>query len=124
MQGGPATAEGQAPAAGAPPASGPPPAAPAATGDSFQAGVEAVFRNNPIMGPKVQHIEWTGPETAKLFLHDFPMDQMGLDDMRAMFLERMRGRIKEQKEAHTVAQTARVEVIDAASGRVMETISE
>jgi tetratricopeptide (TPR) repeat protein len=111
----PAAAPGMGPveqAAAAPPAGG-----------TFQADAEKVFRDNPILGPKVQRIEWSAPQTAKVYLRQFPMDQMG-EGMRAMFVDRMKGRIKEQKAAHQVTATASFEMIDEPSGRVMETITE
>jgi tetratricopeptide (TPR) repeat protein len=102
-------------------ASAPEPGAGAA--GTFHADAEAVFRQNPIMGPKVQRVEWPDPDSAKVYLKDFPMDQMG-DSMRAMFADRMKQRIKEKKDAHNVTATAHFDLIDEASGRVMVTITE
>lgn len=110
------------PGAPAAPAVAQAPAAPAA-GGTFQADAEALFRGNPILGPKVQRVEWSGAESAKVYVRDFPMDQMG-DSMRAMFGDRMRGRIKEKKEAHQVTAQTKFELVDEPSGRVMETITE
>jgi tetratricopeptide (TPR) repeat protein len=115
----------------APPAGGGAAVAPAAqTGaagqaaaGTFQADAEELFRQHPILGPKVQRIEWEGAETARVYLLDFPMDQMG-DDMRTMFVDRMRERVKEKKQAHNVTQTAQFALVDAASGKVMATITE
>jgi tetratricopeptide (TPR) repeat protein len=111
------------PAAPVPPVAQAAAPAPAAPGGTFQADAETVFRGNPILGPKVQRIEWSGPDSAKVYVHDFPMDQMG-DSMRAMFADRMRDRIKEKKEAHQVAAQTKFELIDEPSGRVMDTITE
>jgi tetratricopeptide (TPR) repeat protein len=118
-------------AKGPPPPAAPvaPAAAPAApvppgpVGDTFQADAEGVFRNNPVLAPKVQRVEWLGPESAKVYLREFPMDTMD-EGMRTMFVDRMRGRIKEKKQAHNVSAAARFEIIDEATGKVMETISE
>lgn len=102
-------------AAAAPPAG--------AGGGSFQADAEAIFREHPIVGAKLQRIEWSGPESAKVYLNGFPVDQMP-PDMLNMFNDRMKTRIKEKKDAHHMAQTARFELVDAASGKVMDTITE
>ena len=118
-----ARAKGQpGPTAGGAPAAeaAAPAAAPAGT---FQADAESVFRSNPILGPKVQRIEWSGAESAKVYLRDFPIDQMG-DSMREMFADRMRGRIKEKKQAHQIAAPTKFELVDEPSGKVMETITE
>lgn len=112
-------ASGQTPPGRAPPAV----AVAAPAGASFQTDAEAIFRQNPVMGPKVQRIEWPGAENAKVHLRDFPMDQMP-PEMRSMFMDRMKGRIKEQKEAHKMTQTAQFDLVDDATGKVMETISE
>jgi tetratricopeptide (TPR) repeat protein len=113
-----------APAAGAVSGASPEkqPAAPVPAG-TFQADAEDLFRQHPILGPKVQRIQWQGAETAQVYLRGFPMDQMG-DDMRNMFIDRMRGRIKEKKAAHNVTQTARFDLVDDASGQVLATITE
>jgi len=116
--GGPAPA-GQAPAM---PAGGAPPPAAAPAG-TFQADAENIFRQNPIMGPKVGRIEWSGAETAKVYLHDFPMEQMP-PEMKSMFADRMKGRIKEKKDAHQITATATFDLVDEATGKVMGTITE
>lgn len=95
----------------------------AAPEGDFKTAIENIFRRNQIMASKVQRIEWTGPNTAKLYLNEFPMAQMG-EGMRTMFLDRMRGRFKEQKQAFGVTEPTTVELIDTGSGEVMETISE
>jgi tetratricopeptide (TPR) repeat protein len=114
-----ARVEGQVATAMTPPAVAPA-AAPAA---DFKTAIEDIFRKNQIMASKVQRFEWTGPRSAKLYLNEFPMAQMG-DGMRTMFLDRMRGRFKEQKQAFNVADKVSVELVDNSSGEVMETISE
>ena len=110
---------------GAPAAPGAEPAAnaPAASGGGFQADAESVFRQHPMIGPKVDHIEWSGPDSAKVFLREFPMDQMP-PEMLTMFTDRMKSRIKEKKEAHQVTAATQFELIDAASGKLMSTITE
>jgi tetratricopeptide (TPR) repeat protein len=117
-----------------PPAPAPPAAAAAAGGAAaggaaasaaatFQADAEAVFRQSPVLGQKVQRLEWAGAETAKVYVRDFPVDQMPAE-MLHMFEDRMKGRIKEKKEAHQVTQTARFELVDDATGKVLDSIIE
>ena len=113
-----------APAAAAAPAATPPgQAAAAPAAGSFRETAEGLFRQNPVLGPKVQRVEWTGAATAQVVVRDFPIDQMAAD-MRNMFVERMRGRIKEKKAAFQVSQTTRFDVVDEATGKVLETITE
>jgi cytochrome c-type biogenesis protein CcmH/NrfG len=120
LKGGPAPPEGAAaPAAVADQGTG---AAPTG-GGSFQGDAEAIFRENPILGPKVGRIDWPSPESAQVHVRDFPMDQMP-EAMRSMFEDRMKGRIREKKQAHNITQTARFDLIDEATGKVMDTITE
>lgn len=115
---------GEAPAMGAPPAMGggsDNAAAPVAA--TFQAGIEAFFHQHPILGPKLDRIEWQGSENAKVYLRDFPMDQMPAE-MVGTFADHVKAAIKTQKEAHQVTQAAQVELVDNASGKVMRTITE
>jgi len=116
----PAAAAGGMPAPAEVAAAAPPAAA---AGGTFQADAEAIFRQNPIMGPKVQRVEWSGDDSAKVVLRDFPMDQMP-PEMLSMFTDRMKGRIKEKKEAHQVAQSVRFDLVDEGSGKVMGSITE
>lgn len=100
------------------------PAAPVAVeATNFREAAEAVFRQNPIMGPKVQKVEWTDDTTARVVLREFPVDQMG-EAMQALFRDRMKGRLREQKGRFEVTQATRFELVDEANGRVMDTISE
>jgi len=100
-----------------------PAAAPAPASDTFQAGVETVFRQHPIIGPKVERIEWSAAESAKVYLRDFPMEQMP-PEMVNTFTDRLKSQIKEQKDAHKVTAAARVELVDSGSGKVMENVTE
>ncbi len=102
------------------PGAPPPAAAPAGT---FQADAESVFRQSPILGPKIGRIEWSGAAVAKVYLSGFPMDQMP-PEMKSMFEDRMKDRIKEKKTAHQVTATATFELIDEPSGKVLDTITE
>ena len=100
-----------------------PAAAPAVASDTFQGGIEAIFRQHPVLGPKVERIEWSAAESAKVYLRDFPMEQMP-PEMVSTFTDRLKSQIKEQKDAHKVSAAARVELVDSGSGKVMETVTE
>ena len=100
-----------------------PAAAPVVAPDTFQGGMEAIFRQHPVLGPKVERIEWSAAESAKVYLRDFPMEQMP-PEMVNTFTDRLKSQIKEQKDAHKVTAAARVELVDSGSGKVMETVTE
>jgi tetratricopeptide (TPR) repeat protein len=114
-------APGSAPAAaGAPGAA---PAAPAGQVTGVQAEIEKIFRTHPIVGAKLDRIEWSDDRTAKVLLRQFPMDGMP-PEIRKQFTDRIQSKIKESKDRNQVADTIRIELVDSASGRVMETVTE
>ena len=104
------------------------PSAPAAApqggaGTTLRAGIESIFRSHPIVGPKLDRIEWPDENSAKVILRDFPMDGMP-PQMRDRFVERIRTGLRDQKKTHSVGASLRVELVDGGSGRVMETVVE
>jgi tetratricopeptide (TPR) repeat protein len=110
----PAAPQGGAPQGGA---------APGGAAPGLRAGVEAIFRSHPIVGPKLDRIEWPDEHSAKVIVRDFPMD--GMPPMvRERFAERIRSGLRDQKKEHSIDGALRVELVDAASGRVMETVVE
>lgn len=101
------------------------PAAAAAEGapSGLQADVEAIFRSHPIVGPKLDRIDWEGDRVVRVVLRDFPMD--GMPPMvRQRFTDRIRTGLQESKAKHGTSDEMRVELVDAATGRVMETVAE
>lgn len=106
--------------AGAPAA---PPGAPGVTATGVQADIEKIFRSHPIVGAKLDRIEWTDDRDAKVLLRQFPMDGMP-PEIRKQFTDRIQSKIKESKDQNHVTETVRIELVDSASGRVMETITE
>ncbi|MGH7917453.1 MAG: tetratricopeptide repeat protein [Candidatus Binataceae bacterium] len=107
--------------------SGGAPAAPAnpgaPTGGTFQQGLEAMLRGLPVAGPKVRNVQWTTPDKAKVMMDNFPMDQMP-PFAASKFLGDLKAGIAQVKEAHKVTAPVEVDICDAASGRVMQTIKE
>ncbi|MFN8641917.1 MAG: tetratricopeptide repeat protein [Candidatus Binatia bacterium] len=109
---------------------GPPPGAPGveAAGDGAGGGdlhgaVEIIFRSHPIVGSRIDRIQWNGDTAARVLLREFPMS--GMPPMvKDKFLDRIRGGLRQAKSEHQVTGTLTVELVDAESGTVMETVSE
>lgn len=99
------------------------PAAPPAQVSDVQAEIEKIFRSHPIVGAKLDRIEWSDDRTAKVLLRQFPMDGMP-PDIRKQFTDRIEGKIKESKDRNRVTDTVHIELVDSASGRVMETVTQ
>jgi tetratricopeptide (TPR) repeat protein len=88
----------------------------------FQSAVEQLFRSHEIMGPKVSRIEWSSPTRGTVHLHDFPMSGMPAE-IRKQFIGKLRTKLNEAKVLHSIDGEVRLEMVDAATGQVMETIT-
>jgi cytochrome c-type biogenesis protein CcmH/NrfG len=108
-------------------AGGPPPggAGPrtAAGADDLHGAVEAIFRAHPIAGSRIDRIDWSGDERARVLLREFPMN--GMPPMvRQKFIDRIRSGLRQAKSDHQVTAAVTVELVDVESGTVMETVVE
>lgn len=97
------------------------PAAAIATG-TFQEDVEAVFRQHQMVGPKLDRIEWPEARAARVVVRDFPMEAMP-PFARQMFADRIGAGVKAARERHKEDAALKIELVDAASGKVMETLN-
>jgi tetratricopeptide (TPR) repeat protein len=118
---------------GAPPAANtqggmpmPPPApdraVPTNASTDFQRKAEKPIITHPIVGPRVTAFEWTGAQAARAKIADFPMDQMP-PFARTKFKSGMAEKLAAVAKEAGVAGSVSVELIDQASGRVMDTLS-
>jgi tetratricopeptide (TPR) repeat protein len=118
-------AQAQPPAAGgagAPPGGAPAGAGAAPAAASFPAGVEQVFRGNPVAGPKVASIEWPAADRGRVVMNAFPMDQMP-EPMRASYLDKMTKGVREAKQKFAVSGPVTIDIVDQSSGDVMATVT-
>ena len=122
-------AAGAAPVAAAPGESGQSPAAPSASSvasgssGSFQDAVAAMMRNLPVAGPKVSAVQWPSTMRAKVMMDNFPMDAMP-PFARDKFIADIKSGLESAKSSHKVAGMVTVDIADAQSGRVMESVSQ
>lgn len=100
--------EGPKPESGAP--------AQASAEDLFPPGaspatvVDALFRNHPIIGPKIDSITWNGPNEVKISLNDFPIEAMP-----PVAKEKLTSRTVQALSS--LNERITVKLVDAASGR-------
>jgi len=100
------------------------PAASASPGaDDFHDAVETMVRGLPIAGPKVTTVEWPDKLKAKVFMDHFPMDDMP-PFAKTKFLTDLKAGIDSAKKDNNVSSPVEVNLVDGASGHVMETITE
>jgi tetratricopeptide (TPR) repeat protein len=97
----------------------PPPASPA----TFQDAIDAMMRGLPVAGPKVASVKWPAPTRAKVMMDNFPMDAMP-PFARDKFVADLRAGLQRAKADHKVTGKVTVDIADAQSGRVMESVSE
>ena len=115
---------GAAPAPGAPGMGGEAADAGAASGGGdLHGAVETIFRSHPIVGSRIDRIDWSGDASARVLLRGFPMSSMP-PMVREKFLDRVRGGLRQAKSDHQVTASLTVELVDAESGTVMETVVE
>jgi cytochrome c-type biogenesis protein CcmH/NrfG len=98
----------------------PPGTRPAST---FQGQIEQVVRGLPIAGPKVGSVQWPNQTTAKVMMNNFPMDQMP-PFAKDKFMTDLKSGIVSAKKDYKVSGKVEVDLVDGASGRVMETVTE
>jgi predicted TPR repeat methyltransferase len=103
------------------------PASPAAastsSADDFHDDVETMVRGLPIAGPKVASVEWPDKLKAKVMMDSFPMDQMP-PFAKTKFLTDLKAGIDSAKKDNNISSPVEVNIVDHASGNVMETITE
>ena len=100
-----------------------PAAAATSSEDDFHDAVETMVRGLPIAGPKVTTVEWPDKLKAKVFMDSFPMDQMP-PFAKAKFLTDLKAGIDTAKKDNKISAPVEVNIVDGASGNVMETITQ
>jgi tetratricopeptide (TPR) repeat protein len=91
--------------------------------EDFHDAVETMVRGLPIAGPKVTTVEWPDKLKAKVFMDSFPMDQMP-PFAKAKFLTDLKAGIDSAKKDNNISSPVEVNIVDGASGNVMETITQ
>jgi tetratricopeptide (TPR) repeat protein len=89
---------------------------------SFQQRTESALRGHPIVGPKIVAFQWPSATSGEVRLREFPMRGMP-ETVRQKFLDRLKRELAEAKQKSDTAGSARLDLIDDASGQVMATVS-
>ncbi|MGH7924007.1 MAG: tetratricopeptide repeat protein [Candidatus Binatus sp.] len=125
----PATAQSAATGSPAPSASigaktsASPAAAATAGAKDFHGAIEQMVKGLPIAGPKVGSVQWPDKLKAKVLMNNFPMDQMP-PFAKTKFLTDLKAGIDSAKKDNNISAPVEVNIVDGASGRVMETITQ
>jgi hypothetical protein len=121
------TSASSAPGAGAPDETAAPQAGAGQAASSGAGGFPGALANAiraiPFAGNKVQSIEWSGSDHARIMMNNFPMDQMP-PFARAKFLGDLKAGIQSAKSANRVSGPVQVDIADASTGRVMDSVTQ
>ena len=90
---------------------------------NFHGAVEKMVRGLPIAGTKVASVQWPDKLKAKVMMDSFPMDQMP-PFAKAKFLTDLKSGIDTAKKENRISSKVEVDIVDGASGNVMETITQ
>jgi tetratricopeptide (TPR) repeat protein len=94
-----------------------------ADSSSFKSAIERMLRDLPIAGPKVASVQWPSATRARVLMDNFPMDQMP-PFAAAKFISDLKSGIGDVKSAHDMRAPVEIDICDAASGRVMQSVTE
>jgi len=93
------------------------------TADDFHDDIEDVVRNMPFAGPKVQAVKWPDKLQAMIMMSDFPIDAMP-PSAKQKFLSDLKDGIRDAKSRYNITGTVVVDLADALTGEVMESVSQ
>lgn len=96
---------------------------PSGASGSFHSAIDQMVRGLPIAGSKVESVQWPSTLRAKLLMGNFPMDSMP-PFARAKFIDDLKSGIRNAKAANRITGRVEVDIEDAASARVMQSVSE
>lgn len=90
---------------------------------TFHSAFEDMIRSIPFAGPKVSAVNWPENHKATVMMDHFPMDQMP-PFAKDKFLGDLKAGIDSAKTAHHVTAPIEVDIVDAQSGRVMQSVTQ
>ncbi len=88
----------------------------------FHGAIEQMLKGLPIAGPKVSSVQWPDNLKGKVLMDNFPMDQMP-PFAKTKFLDDLKAGIDAAKSDNEIVSPVELDIVDSASGRVMETIT-
>lgn len=88
----------------------------------FHGAIEQMVKGLPIAGPKVSSVQWPEQLKGKVLMDNFPMDQMP-PFAKTKFLDDLKAGIDSAKNDNDISSPVELDIVDGASGKVMETIT-
>ncbi len=98
-------------------------AAPVASAKTFRGAVDQMLKNLPVAGRKVTAVQWPSDYRVRVLMSNFPMNAMP-PFARAKFLSDIKTGLETAKKDHKVTASVQIDLVDSASGKVMQTVTE
>src|SRR5579863_77414 len=90
---------------------------------NFREAIEQTMRDLPVAGDKVQSVNWNSTSEARVLMNNFPMEQMP-PFAAEKFIADLKAGVDRAKATYPVTVPVRIDICDAADGRVMQSITE
>jgi tetratricopeptide (TPR) repeat protein len=90
---------------------------------TFRAAVEQVMRDLPVAGDKVQSVQWSSDSQARVLMDNFPMDQMP-PFATTKFISDLKSGVDQAKTTFKITAPVKIDLCDAATGRVMRSVTD
>ena len=88
----------------------------------FHGAIEQMVKGLPIAGPKVSTVQWPEQLKGRVLMDNFPMDQMP-PFAKTKFLDDLKAGIDAAKSDNDISSPVELDIVDSASGHIMETIT-
>lgn len=90
---------------------------------TFRGAIEQAMRNLPVAGDKVQSIHWDSATEARVLMDNFPMEQMP-PFAATKFISDLKAGVDQAKATYHITAPVKIDICDAAGGRVMQSVTE
>jgi tetratricopeptide (TPR) repeat protein len=88
----------------------------------FHGEIEQMVKGLPIAGPKVGYVQWPEQLKGRVLMDNFPMDDMP-PFAKAKFDTDLKTGIDTAKQANNISSPVELDIVDSATGRIMETVT-
>jgi len=88
----------------------------------FHGEIEQMVKGLPIAGPKVGYVQWPEQLKGRVLMDNFPMDDMP-PFAKTKFDSDLKTGIDTAKQANNISSPVELDIVDSATGRVMESVT-
>ena len=88
----------------------------------FHGAIEQMVKGLPIAGPKVGYVQWPEQLKGRVLMENFPMDDMP-PFAKTKFETDLKSGIDTAKQDNSISSPIELDIVDSATGRIMDTIT-